>query len=609
MNEKEIIRSVAEMQQELEEVKGKADGMKQDLEGIEPVDLDFNTEALGDTEKEKAVQIKTPADAKKVLNEACTDLQNVIDNLDAICGQAEVEAKEASFKRMSSRYESQLKTLFKNADQAITDAKSAMAHWSFLLSASASEKSITNASLKQAAQTVKEVNKFNKLLQNMGLKREATAVPPTGAKFTGDKWPAKGDPAKVEIHHWEKGADKFKSDKKFEDKRPNPAIDDRLTDAEYGRFGQDAPFVNASFKHNPQAPETSYWLITDKRSGLKVKASFKDAPAVLGPKTPQGLKMFASSGYKRQLLSTVASEGLGVVKAALNGKYVTASEGFSEGDKVKDLAGNKGKIKEDLGNGMYKVKFKDGTKREVPGSDLKARGDKKEEEKSEKTSSLQKKAAGSEERSYYADAYGSKEYAKDLTSGAAPSKQPIGYKPEHDDPNTKQDSTKDGVGTISSKQSVNKAIITAKARRAVDLARKFAATGAIEFTKKAIAAKATELMGLQDPAFKTVEATLAQMPIVNEAALKEAHLPDSETGIVGNKYTGVSDPKGTVDSQGINDAVKGDAKIAKKASMVPQVASSTPQGMQISDMFTTTAKALQNKGVDLEKLRKPRYRM
>ena len=114
---------------------------------------------------------------------------------------------------------------------------------------------------------------------------------------------------------------------------------------------------------------------------------------------------------------------------------------------------------------------------------------------------------------------------------------------------------------------------------------------------------------MSDSTFKTVEATLSVMPIVNEAALREAHLPDSEVGIIGNSSVGVRDPKSQVKAENVDGAVKSDAKIAKQASVVPQVATTQTQNMQLSNLFTTTAKALQDKGVDLGKLRQPRYRM
>lgn len=555
INPKVVIKTLAEMQEELTSVKGDVDNMQNDLGEVSPEELHFNPEEAPPEDKEKMKSIKTPEDAKKVLNEALRDLQNVADNIDAICGQAEQEVKEAAMKRMNDRYASNMNVLITNASKAIDDAKDAMSHWAFLLSSRSIEKSISNPDLKQAANTIKEVGKFSKLLEGLGfIKKDATAVPPTGAKFTGDKFPAKGDPAKIELNTWHKGQTKFDADKSFEDKRPNPAIDNRLTDVEYNRFGDDGEFVNASFIFDKKNPYNSYWDIFDAKNRKRVVASFNNAPAVLGPKTNNGLRSFGSAQYGEKLKQVVASEGLDVVKAQLNGKFIPIPDKLARIASTGDMSGV---------------------------------------------------------RKYFADAYGDKEYAKKLTSTDNPSQLPIDYTPEYDSPNDKKDTTKDGPGTISSQKSrkVDPEVVRARARNAVNLARRFSAAGSIPFTKQAIAIKANELMQLSDSAFLTVEATLKQMPIVNVAALKEGHLPDTETGIVGNSSTGVSDPKSRVSTEDLSEGVKGDAKIAKQANLVPQVISSENTGLPLSSYFTTTQKQLAEKGVDTNLVRRPTYRM
>jgi len=555
INPKVVIQSLGEMQEELTSVKGDVDNMKNNLGEVSPDELNFNSDEVSPGDQEKVKVIKTPEDAKKVLNEALKDLQNVADNIDAICGQAEEEVKEASIKRMNEKYASNMNMLISNATKAIDDAKEAMAHWSFLLSSKSIEKSISNPELKQAAKTLKEVGRFTKLLEGIGfIKKDATAVPPTGAKFTGDKWPDKGNPAKIELNTWRKGQTKFDSDKIFEDKRPNPAIDNRLTDVDYHRFGDDAEFINASFVFNKKNPFNSYWDIFDIKNRKRVVASFNNAPEVLGPKTEKGLLAFGSKMYANKLKRIISSEGLDVVKAQLNGKFVQIPE------KLKRIAST-------------------GDMTEV--------------------------------RKYFADAYGDKDYAKQLTSKDNPSRLPIEYEPEFDSPNTKEDTTKDGPGVISSQKGrkVDLEVIRARARNAVSLARRFAAVGSIPFTKQGIAVKANELMQLNDSAFLTIEATLKQIPIVNVAALKEGHLPDTETGIVGNSGTGVSNPVSKVSTEDLNDGVKGDAKISKQANLVPQITTLDNSNLQLSDYFTTTQKKLAEKGVGTNLLRKPAYRM
>lgn len=555
-----IITALAEMKDELSSVKSEAENMKDEISELDVNDLELPIPMPGSkmeednkaqegrkTEKNKSKMITTPEEAKSVLNEAKNDLQNVIDNLDAICGQAEEEIKSASYKRIGEKYASELSLIGANANSIIQEARHALNHWSFLVDNVRLEKSLTNHSLRQAAQTVKEVSKFNKLLQSLGFKKESTAVPPTGAKFTGDKWPDKGDPAKVELNAWEKGSNKFQSDKKFEDKRPNPAVDNRLTDVDYNRFGDDKPFINASFNYNSAEPFNSYWQIRDLRNGRVINASFKDVPAHLGPKNLAGLKAFGSRNYGRKLVNEVSIAGLDAVKSELNAIEV--------GPSARRAA----------------VENRDTTRR------------------------------------YFVDAFGDRNYAKDLTSGDRVSKLPVSYKPKDNDPNKKVETTKEGPGKIS--KVLDKEIIQAKARKAVELARRFAASGAIPFTKQSIASKAEELLELTDAAFKTVEATLQQMPIVNQAALKESHLPETETGVVNNTATGIQKPKQQINSEGINFNVKSDGKIAKQASFVPQTPSDGVPQLELSQMFTTTAKALLSKGVDLSKLRKPQYKM
>jgi len=145
--------------------------------------------------------------------------------------------------------------------------------------------------------------------------------------------------------------------------------------------------------------------------------------------------------------------------------------------------------------------------------------------------------------------------------------------------------------------------------RAVELARKYASVGAIPFTKEAIYQKAASFMHLTDDEFCIKESTISEMPIVNEAALKQAHIPDTETGIVGNSKEGVRDPKASVKTEDINPNVRSDAKISKQSSIVPQL-QVNPEGgnLDLSSMFTTTLNKLARKGVDISVLRAPKYR-
>jgi hypothetical protein len=105
---------------------------------------------------------------------------------------------------------------------------------------------------------------------------------------------------------------------------------------------------------------------------------------------------------------------------------------------------------------------------------------------------------------------------------------------------------------------------------------------------------------------------LNNLPLVNEAALdKEATIPDSDSGIVGNKLQGVSNTKAKAETEGtINNNVESDAKIAKKANFVPQFNTNVPSNLSISELFTTTAKKLKDINVNLNeiKIKTPLYR-
>jgi hypothetical protein len=113
------------------------------------------------------------------------------------------------------------------------------------------------------------------------------------------------------------------------------------------------------------------------------------------------------------------------------------------------------------------------------------------------------------------------------------------------------------------------------------------------------------MMNQPDAVIAFAEKTLNEMPLVNEAALsKEGTIPDADSGIVGNKLQGVRDTKAKAGTEGtINNNVESDAKIAKRASFVPQVTKNVPNGLQISDAFTTTAKKLELKGINLDETR------
>lgn len=555
-----IKEALLSMSKDLEETKEKAENYLSDLDTAKPEEFTFGDgELSGGSENEKEPgkgkskgkkkEVKTVEDAKNMLDSAKEDIQAVIDNIDGLLGQASDETKKVSFARLSEERQKTLDALASKAAEAISDANHSFAHWDTFLAARNPVASISTPSLKQAAEAVQDAHRtwsiWNKIF---GSRKEATAVPPTGAKFTGDMFPSKsGDPAKVELKHWDAGASEFHRDTKKENALPNPSVDERLTDA--GNPHDEKPYVNASFHLDSKNKYESYWDIRDTKTGKRVVASFLGVPE----ETTNGLgyndqtfAQFSSKSYGDAIVENAMERGIDYVERSLVGDKA-ASQKVAREPKVKDKA---------------KV------------------------------------------RKYFSDAFGDPNYAKKMTS-AEDGGMNVDYTPEHDTVEGKTDETKKGPGTISSK---DPEIVKARAARSVELARKFISrNSAMPFVTASVRQKASEFMKMSDSDFSATERALEQLPIVNEAALKSAHIPDSESGIVGNTQTGVSEPKGTVETEGVEDNVKSDAKVS--ARVVPQISKTASQeSVNTSLPFTTTESKLLEAGVDPGRVRRARYK-
>lgn len=568
----EAIKSLAEMEEELNGIQSETDSYLSDMDEIGPEEFDFEGADLDDEEKEKADKIKTPEDAKKVLNTCKDDLQKVIDSLDGLSGQVSEELSEASFKRYNEKYASSLISLAGQTDRVISDAKDAMKYWTFLrkakkvknvqLEKTINKESFTDPIDKAFSQIEKSMTFLDKMANTLGYVRkdkvlevagkevDATAVPPTGAEFTGDKWPQNKNTAEVELRHWNAGSSKFDRDKSFEDARPNAATEHRLDNTEYTR--NDAPYVNASFKFNKENKFSSYWEIVDVRSGKKVIADFVNVPPSIGKKNEESFKIFSSNQYGKRILENVKATGIEAVAKSLGGVISKL-----DGDTLKVVAADKGSL-----------------------------------------------------RSYYTDAFGDSGYAADLVAGKDNSMD-VGYTPKDDSVSSKDTTTKDGTGKLSKKDKedtqkqstqVDHEVLRARSRQAIKLARKLSSRGAIPFVKAAIMQKAEELMELDEEQFAATEKTIEDIPVVNEAALKSAHIPETEIGIVGNKSEGVRDQTAQVKTEDIDSGVKSDANVSKKANLVPQtVSADNKTGVRFA--FNTVAKRLHDKGITPDKLR------
>ncbi|MCK9541066.1 MAG: hypothetical protein M0R03_03450 [Novosphingobium sp.] len=530
LSKEEQIQSLAEMQEELEGVKSDVDTFNDDLGDVSDISMedgDFFGDDLSDEDKEKAKEIKTPEDVKNALSEAKKDIEAVIDNLDGVIGQTSDEQKTAKFKRPNEKYASTITALAKTATKAIDDAKNAMNHWSFLTKlkkkakASKEGKTSSKGDLKSALETIKEAKRVVSETEQMFVKN-ATSVPPTGAEFTGDKWPNGKNPAEVELRHWHAGADKIKKDKKFEDARPNPAVDERLTSVEYQR--NDAPYVNATLHLlDGEGKYGSYWDIWETKTNKRMLVPFVGIPDKIGAKDDVYFNRFISKRYGNSILQYINDNGFDAAKEELNGRLAKFNPGLA-----KTAAESKTNL-----------------------------------------------------RKYYTDAYGERQYASQLTSNEGrKEKMNEGYTPQNDTIKEYDEHTKDGPGTLSNQNkkpvqkvatAEEKAVLQAKADRAVELAKLAASRGVIPYTIATVRKQASIYFKYSDDQYKAVEATLSQLPLINEAAMKEAHIPETENGIVGNPSQGVSEPTAQVDTEGIDSGVASDAKIAKQATIVPQV--------------------------------------
>lgn len=568
----EIKTALTEMESELNQWKTAAEDFYEDIKNTKPeevtLDEDMEGEEItpdmgggeGEGNKKHPIEIKTPEDAKKVLDEAKEDIQSVVDNIEGVMGEGKEEGEKVAFKRINDRYASTLQNLSNKAANAIEDTKKSLNHWAFLKkritkSAKIDTTSITHPELKQVANTLEQMSLLDKILAKAGyikkgaLKTEATAVPPTGAEFSGDKWPNKKNPAEVELRHYQAGVDEFGRVNKKYNSNPNPAVDPRLKDEVAPH--EEKPYVNASYNDIIRGYD-----VYDPKTKKAIRFTLANAPSEAGRKDELGLKGFASKQFATQVCDAIVENGIEWVRQQMNGQYLNET-----------LA--------------------------------------KQAAKSDKSST----------RKYYAEAFGDASYAKELTSGKETDKMDTAYKPEKDKVENNADNpdfgkAKDGTGKISSQE--EKDILKAKARKGVELARKAAAAGVIEFNVNEIKKYAKEMMNESDEVIAYAEKTLNNMPLVNEAALdKEATIPDADSGIVGNKLQGVSNTKAKAETEGtINNNVESDAKIAKKANIVPQFNTNVPSNLSISSMFTTVEKKLQGKNVNLDqtRMRKAQYR-
>jgi hypothetical protein len=528
-------------------------------------------EGLGEEKKEK--EIKTPEEAKKVVNEAITDLKAVVDGIDSITGQGEemTEKTESKTARFSSKMQQEFGLLTRQASSAIDDARSAIRHWAYLLKRKNSASIAPNATSHDIVKNVQEgVRVWRELGAVLG-----TAVPPTGAEFSGDKG-INGDinySARKEIKNFQAGNEEFHKNKAKEDRMPNPSSEPRLLDE--GNPHEFGAYVNAKIVQKTPVFGSAIVMRTLNKEGhgRYAVATWESLSNAVGPKTAANYEIFTSPAFAKNVEDHMRKNGIEAVAAYLNaevdsiGLQTTARE-----PKVKD-----------------KAKL----------------------------------------RAYYADAYGDKEFARELTSvqkqGAdlgmginqdkanAVTKggvdMNIAYKPEADSANAEEGGLEGGnkadsvgSGKVDTKASLE--VRQARARAAVDFARLAASRNVIPFTKIAIATKAREVVEYPESKFSAQKELLESMPITNEAALKEARIPENEevqSGIVANTREAVREPKNTsVSTEGLKSEVKTEAKVTQ-AGVVPQMqATSALSKEPFTAKMSTISNRLRAQGLNPE---------
>lgn len=527
-------------------------------------------EGFGGEKKEE--EIKTPEEAKKVVNEAITDLKAVVDGIDAITGQGEEmeEKTESKTARFSSKSQQEFGLLTRQASSAIDDAKGAIRHWAYLLR----RKNSTFAS-STSHDIVKNVQEGVRVWRELGSVL-ATAVPPTGAEFSGDKG-INGDnnySARKEIKHFQAGNEEFHTNKAKEDRMPNPTSEPRLTDE--GNPHEFGAYVNAKIVQKNDKFSSAIVLrsLNKTGAGRYAVATWDGLSTAVGPKTAANYAIFTSPAFAKNVEDHIRKNGIEAVAAYLNAEVDTLGlQTTAREPKVKD-----------------KAKL----------------------------------------RAYYADAYGDKEFAREMTSNQKQATElglginqdksgavtkggedmNVAYTPEAPSANAEEGGLEGGnkgdsvgSGKVDTKASLD--VRQARARAAVDFARLAASRNIIPFTKVAIAAKAREVVEFSDAKFSAQKELLESMPELKSAALKEARIPENEeveSGVLANTREAVRDPKNTsVTTEGVKSEVKSEGKIATSA-VVPQMqATSALTATSFVSKMNTISNRLRGQGLDPEK--------
>jgi len=320
--------------------------------------------------------------------------------------------------------------------------------------------------LEEVVSNVESIKRaHDQLVTIFGEKKEATSYPPTGAKDPGDY----GEPpVEKELSTW-KGFNQEYEKMKGKEERTE-------FDTPEGRVDLLTGIVAKLFV-SQEKRGSSYWLITRTGNDFAVKSAFVDV-AGKDNQTDENFKKFCSNSYKLQILKAVSTIGLDNTRREMYGSWVKVM--------TKKAAEFVGKPIKEVPKGEYDTHEKDkksgDPRKGVEPTDVKA---------------------GVNEKSYYSEAFGDPGYAAQLVK--------------------QNKDLKRKVQALETEK-----VADALAKRAVDLARKAAAVGAIPFEADAITEQAKDYALLDENAFEAVEKTLDSLPVVNSKALHAYQIPEAE---------------------------------------------------------------------------------
>jgi len=561
------------------------------------------------------------SEAKTLVSEAVEDFKTLQGELTRVAREAERYSRRLDVTREGDGVPSSVKSIARQAVTLLGELDKATTFWKDKIVKQSSTEGTETKPTKPSdhiQETVKEAEGLRKLFSIFGHdvvlrpKRPLGSYsPPTDVKDTGDKWPAKGDSAKVELNQWHAGEEEFHATKRREDRYPNSAIDPRLTDA--GSPHDPQPYINATLIRDRNALN-SKWIVSDRRNNRKVVFSFKDVCASEDDVTKSNYETFTSDVYKRQIQREASRFGLLFVKKATNGRIIHRGIDEEKGGEEETPPEGKDaqpKEKEEAKTVEIEVKPLDKAvtqiEKAVDKIDKLVGG---EPEKKPK----ELPEAGPEELPVEGGeggppTGGPPELPPEITAAASrvyAQNGEEGLKAYY----TKMFGDADYAAALVKDYRKKSQAASVAAEQAVRLARLQASRGVIPFTKPAIRDAATRLVSLSGQAYQQVWKTIESLPLMNPIALTAGEIPEAnnmQSGVVGDRLQGVRNPKGTVKTRGdIANDVAADAKIAGRRSFVPQL--QVEGASSVTLPFTTTESKLEAKGVDARQFLRAHYK-